>query len=117
VIEVTSVGYLFPPFNFLSLPAIGRICSRSLKAVIYITVTRREQKYSAPNQTVRSKVTGAVYSVFRQLGNGEFLHVASRDELEEALHLIEELNNHWPGGYIVRDSEGNDVDLTWWNCD
>jgi LPS sulfotransferase NodH len=53
-----------------------------------------------------------VYSVFKQLGNGEFLHVASRDELEQAVQLVEALNTHWPGEYVVRDSEGNDVDLT-----
>jgi len=53
-----------------------------------------------------------VYSVFRQLGNGEFLHVASRDELEQAVQLVEAFNAHWPGEYVVRDSEGNDVGLT-----
>lgn len=85
--------------------------------MIYITITCGKQEYTLPNRAVRSKVTGAVYSVFRQLGDGDFLHVASRDDLEEALHLIGDLNTHWPGGYIVRDSEGNDVDLTWWSCD
>jgi hypothetical protein len=53
-----------------------------------------------------------VYSVFKQLGNGEFEHVASRDELEQAVQLVEALNAHWPGEYVVRDPEGNDVDLT-----
>ena len=53
-----------------------------------------------------------VFTVFRQLGNGEFLHVASRDELEDAMQLMEAFNTHWPGEYVVRDSEGNDVDLT-----
>jgi LPS sulfotransferase NodH len=53
-----------------------------------------------------------VYSVFKQLGNGEFVHVASRDELEQAVQLVEALSTHWPGEYVVRDSKGNDVDLT-----
>jgi hypothetical protein len=53
-----------------------------------------------------------VYSVFVQLGDGEFLHVASRDELEQAAQLAKELNGNWPQKYVVRDSEGNDVDLT-----
>lgn len=53
-----------------------------------------------------------MYSVFRKLENGEFLHVASRDELEQVVQLVEAFNAHWPGEYIVRDSEGNDVDLT-----
>jgi hypothetical protein len=53
-----------------------------------------------------------VYSVFVQLGDGEFLHVASRDDLEQATQLAKELNSKWPQKYVVRDSEGHDVDLT-----
>ena len=53
-----------------------------------------------------------MFAVFRQLGNGEFLHVASREELEDAVQLMETFNTYWPGEYLVRDSEGNDVDLT-----
>ncbi len=53
-----------------------------------------------------------MYRVFRQLENGEFVHVAARDELEQAVQLVEALNAHWPGEYVVRDSEGKDVDLT-----
>jgi hypothetical protein len=48
--------------------------------------------------------------VFKQLENGELEHVAYRDELEQALQLVETLCAHWPGEYVVRDSEGNDVD-------
>jgi hypothetical protein len=52
-----------------------------------------------------------VYRVYRQLGNGEFLHVASPDELGEVVQLVKAFNAHWPGGdYVVRDLEGNDVD-------
>jgi hypothetical protein len=53
-----------------------------------------------------------VYSVFRKLENGEFLHVASRDELGQALQLVEALSVHWPGDYAVRDSEGSDRGFT-----
>lgn len=53
-----------------------------------------------------------MYSVFKQLENGEFVHIASRDELEQVVQLMETLNSHWPGEYVVRDSEGNDVDFT-----
>jgi len=53
----------------------------------------------------------AVYSVFVQLGDGEFLHVASRDDLEKAVQLVKALKASWPQEYVVRDSEGNDVDL------
>ena len=58
-----------------------------------------------------------MYRVFRQLESGEFVHVASRDELEQAVQLMEALNTHWPGEYVVRDSEGNDVELTRLSCD
>jgi hypothetical protein len=53
-----------------------------------------------------------VYTVFKRTENGEFVHVASRNELEQAVQLVEALNADWPGEYVVRDSEGNDVDLT-----
>ena len=53
-----------------------------------------------------------MYTVFKHLENGEFANVAIRDELEQALQLVEELNALWPGKYIVQDPERNDVDLT-----
>jgi len=51
-----------------------------------------------------------MYSVFTKLGDGEFLFVASREELEQASQLVQELNVSWPHEYVVRDSKGNDVD-------
>jgi hypothetical protein len=45
-----------------------------------------------------------MYTAFKQLENGEFARVASRDELEEAVQLVESLNEEWPGGYEVRES-------------
>ena len=54
----------------------------------------------------------AVYSVFKKLENGEFEHVGSRNDLEQAVQLVEALNAHWPAEYVVKDSEGNSVDLT-----
>lgn len=45
-----------------------------------------------------------MYNVLKQLENGEFVHVASRDELEQAVQLAQSLNVHWPGEYEVRDS-------------
>ena len=53
-----------------------------------------------------------MYRVFVQLDDDEFVIVACRDELEEAVQLIERLYAYWPREYVVRDSEGNDVDLT-----
>jgi hypothetical protein len=53
-----------------------------------------------------------MYRVFVQLDDCEFVIVACRDDLEETVQLIEGLNTYWPREYVVRDSEGNDVDLT-----
>jgi hypothetical protein len=54
---------------------------------------------------------GAVYRVFRQIENGELVHVASRDQLEQAVKLVEALSESFPGEYVVRDLEGNDIEL------
>ena len=45
-----------------------------------------------------------MYSVLKQLENGEFVHVAARDDLPQALELAESLKIHWPGEYEIRDS-------------
>ena len=52
-----------------------------------------------------------MYKVLVQLDDREFVIVACRNELKEAVHLIEGLNAYWPREYIVRDSEGDEVDL------
>jgi hypothetical protein len=38
------------------------------------------------------------------------LTVTSRDELAQAVQLMEAFNAHWPGDYVARDWEGNEVD-------
>jgi hypothetical protein len=53
-----------------------------------------------------------MYTVFKQLENGEFANVATRDEPEQAVQLVDALNALWPGKYIVQDPERNYVDLT-----
>jgi hypothetical protein len=50
-----------------------------------------------------------MYNVFTKLSDGEFLFVASRDELEQASQLVKDLKANWPHQYVVRDSGGNDV--------
>ena len=52
-----------------------------------------------------------MYRIFRQLENGEFLHVVSLDEFEEAVRFVEALNTLWPAKYEVRNSEGNDINF------
>lgn len=53
-----------------------------------------------------------MYHVFVQLDDCELVSVACRDELEDAIHLIDGLKACWPREYVVRDPEGHDVDLT-----
>lgn len=43
------------------------------------------------------------YRVFRKLINGEQMLVASRNEREHALELVESLKQYWPGDYSVRE--------------
>ena len=50
-----------------------------------------------------------MYRLFTKLGDGEFLFVASRDQLDEALRLSQELNELWPNEYLIRDSNGQEV--------
>jgi hypothetical protein len=52
-----------------------------------------------------------MYSVFTRLDNGELLFVASRDELQQALQLVEEFHANWPHEYVLRDWKGEDVDV------
>ena len=52
-----------------------------------------------------------MYRVLAQLDDGEFLIVACRDKLEEAIQLLQRLKAYWPREYVVRDSQGHDVDL------
>jgi len=54
-----------------------------------------------------------MYSVLKQLENGEFVHVACRDELGQAVELAHALNEEWPGEYEVRDSHAALVRLLW----
>jgi hypothetical protein len=54
---------------------------------------------------------GAMYTVFTRDSDGEFLFVASRDNLTEAVQLAEELHANWPHEYVVRDSSGNNTNV------
>jgi hypothetical protein len=51
-----------------------------------------------------------MYSVFKQLENGEFVPVAALlDGLPQAVELVEALSAFWPGKYEVRDSHAEAV--------
>ena len=52
-----------------------------------------------------------MYDLFTKHNDGEFLYVASRDTLKEAVQLAAELKVTWPHEYVIRDSRGNDVDI------
>jgi CBS domain-containing protein len=43
-----------------------------------------------------------MYRVLRKLEHGESVHVASRDELDEAVKLTQQLNSLWPGQYLIK---------------
>lgn len=45
-----------------------------------------------------------MYRVIRKLDNDESLHVASRDELELAVQVLQALKAHWPGQYFIKPS-------------
>jgi hypothetical protein len=51
-----------------------------------------------------------MFSVLTRLGDGELIFVASRDQLGQARQLVQELNTGWPREYVVRNSEGRDVE-------
>jgi len=53
-----------------------------------------------------------MYRVFVELEGGDSLFVAHREDLEEAIQLVEGLSAYWPRKYVVRDSEGCEIDLT-----
>jgi hypothetical protein len=50
-----------------------------------------------------------MYTLFTKLGDGQFIYVASRERLEEAMQLLGDLNEYWPNEYVIRDSEGQEV--------
>ena len=80
--------------------------------MISITATYREERYSffEPNGFKQDEGgAGPMYTAFKQLENGEFVRVASSDELEEAVQLVESLNDYWPGGYEIRESRSQIV--------
>jgi hypothetical protein len=52
-----------------------------------------------------------VYSVFKQLQNGDFVHVGSRGNLEQAMQLVQALKAHWPGVYEVREGKPDVIPL------
>jgi hypothetical protein len=54
-------------------------------------------------QTNEIRGANAMYKVFKQLENGEFEYVASRNELSQAVKFMESLKALWPGEYEVRD--------------
>jgi len=50
----------------------------------------------------RLKIEAMKYLTFRQLDSGESLHIATHTTRQEAERLIESLNTHWPGIYVIQ---------------
>jgi len=55
--------------------------------------------------------SGFLFDIFVKLAEGGFIFVSSREKLEEAVQFMQEFNASWPHEYVIRDSQGNDVDL------
>jgi predicted alpha/beta hydrolase family esterase len=55
-----------------------------------------------------TKFMARAYDILRKLENGEFVTVASRNDLAQAKELAESLNRYWPAEYVVRDSASGD---------
>jgi hypothetical protein len=55
------------------------------------------------------KSASPAYTAFKQLEKVEFVRLASRYQLEEAVRLMELLNAGWPEGYEVRESHSQTV--------
>lgn len=47
-----------------------------------------------------------MYRVFRKLEHGESVHVASREKLEGAVDLVQQLKSLWPGQYLIKLTSG-----------
>ena len=52
-----------------------------------------------------------MFKLYARLGDGEFIYVASRNNLQDALQLADALNASWPREYEVRDAQGNSVNF------
>jgi len=52
-----------------------------------------------------------MHSVFTRLGDGELLLIASFEELNRASQLVKDLREHFPHEYLIRDSDGNIVEI------
>jgi len=53
------------------------------------------------------------FNVFRKLDDGQVLHVASRRDVEQAEHLVAELNNTFPGNYGYREANSERLSGGW----
>ena len=72
-------------------------------ALLPPTPTAESPRQSAPGFEI--------YEVLKRLQNGEFVNVDFVDDLNKATKLVRDLDATWPGIYLVRDSEGNDVEF------
>jgi hypothetical protein len=48
-----------------------------------------------------------MYTLFTRLMDGELILVASREDVNQAVHLAHSLNASWPREYVVQDPLGN----------
>jgi len=48
------------------------------------------------------------FKVFRELDNGDLVHVATHNDVEEAEALVQALKEHWPGVYMIREVQNDE---------
>jgi DNA-binding NarL/FixJ family response regulator len=70
---------------------------------VYLALPRND------TATRRMEKAGMVYNIFVHHRDGIYLTVASCNDLEQAVQIVDTLNASWPRKYVVRDSIGNDV--------
>jgi hypothetical protein len=52
-----------------------------------------------------------MYTIFWKLKNGEYAEIAYRTDLDAVVRLVQALRAIFPGEYLVKDAEGNNVDI------
>jgi hypothetical protein len=50
-----------------------------------------------------------MFKVFTVLSDGEYIFVSSRNDLGQAMQLVQNFRAIWPREYVISDSDGKDM--------
>lgn len=53
----------------------------------------------------RNAICAMAFKIFRKLSDGQMVEVAIHGDLKEAESLVRALEEHWPGVYLITESE------------